>query len=209
MKDVERVLIGIAAPTCAGKTTLLRELEQRMGDELIAFSFDEYLYPNNSLELTRVRAEHPEFTNWENPLIYDYQRYLDDLDKLKSGLSVTIFSYSQKVQREGFSQRIVTPKTYTLIEGLYVFLTPDAVQAFDKRFFIDIPNTEVINRRLARRQLNSTAPWDSESYIRTEMIEGVEYYVNPQREYAHTILDGMKPAHVLAEEAIFEITRSS
>lgn len=54
MPSKEFYIVGIAAPSSAGKTTLLGELGRRIDPPPTVFSFDEYdLYPSGSEAMER------------------------------------------------------------------------------------------------------------------------------------------------------------
>ena len=201
------MLVGIAAPTCSGKTTLLRELNQRLGNEIAVLSFDEYdLYPSGSPAL-REALKNGNITNWEDPSLFDYKRYLKDLQKLRTGEPVILLSRSRESQAEGVKTKTIKPNRYTIVEGVFVFSDPKAVGLFDRRFYIDIPVDEMVKRRLARTPKDSTDPWDNPSYIKVDMVAGTEYYVRPQRAKAHVILNGLLSPSDLANQVIGEIKK--
>lgn len=74
----------------------------------------------------------------------------------------------------------------------------------DQRLFIDLPEEEIMRRRTERADPNS--PWDTPEYINEELIPGHRQYVEPQREYADHIVDGMLDPDQLAYEVARLIT---
>ena len=203
----ERLLIGIAAPTCSGKTSLIRELNGRIGGESAFLSFDEYdLYPSGSPAL-KDALQTGTIKNWENPALFDYEKYVDDLRKLREGQPVTLLSRSRESLTEGVEFRTISPTTYTFVEGIFVYSDERVVELFDRRFYIDIPVDEMVRRRILRTPLESQDPWDQREYIETEMVVGTEYYVKPQIDRAHVVLNGLRPSAELAEQVIFELAK--
>ncbi|MBI2622638.1 MAG: hypothetical protein HYW64_00910 [Candidatus Levybacteria bacterium] len=201
------MLVGIAGPTCSGKTTLLRELRQRLGAKVAILSFDEYdLYPSGSPALKEA-LKNGSIANWENPSLFDYERYLKDLQKLREGKSVTLLTRSRESQSEGSDRKTVQPDRYTLVEGVFAFSDPRTVVLFDRRFYVDIPVDEMIRRRLDRTPKDSADPWDSPQYIEIDMVAGTEYYVKPQRAKADVVLDGLQSPAELASRVIEEIKK--
>lgn len=205
MNKSELMLIGIAGPTCSGKTSLLKELGQRLRNEVAVLSFDEYdLYPSGSLALKETLKK-GSIANWEDPSLFDYERYLEDLQKLRKGQPVTLLSRSRESQAEEIKTKTIQPDKYTVVEGVFTYSDSRAVDIFDRRFYIDIPVDEMVKRRLARTPERSTDPWDNSSYIRVDMVAGTEYYVKPQKAKAHVVLDGLQSPVKLADQVINEI----
>lgn len=202
MKDRESLFVGIAGFTSSGKTTLLRTLEGRLGNQANLISFDEYLYPRGSQVLARLAI-----TNWEDPVVFDFERYVKDLRQLKEGHPVHLRAPSPKTRAEGFSPRTIEPRRYTIVEGVYTYHDPRTVDVFDLRFYIDLPTEEMIRRRKERVSEGSTSPWDKPEYIETTMVEGMEYWVKPQRSKAHVVIDGIQSTEIIAEQIINTLFR--
>lgn len=197
VKDRESLFVGIAGPTSSGKTTLLRALGIKLGDQASLIPFDEYLYPRGSQALAGRFV-----TTWEDPAIFDIERYVRDIQQLKTGSPVRLLAASAKTRSEGFLPRTITPRQYTIAEGVYTYHDPRTVDLFDLRFYIDLPTEEMIRRRKGRTSEGSTSPWDAPKYIETTMVEGTEYWVKPQRAKAHVIIDGMQSTEVMTEQVV-------
>lgn len=200
------LLIGIAAPTSAGKTLLLRELGQRLSStDIEILSFDEYdLYPSGSKALQQA-VEQGTIVNWEDPALFDYERYFKDLQKLRDGEPITLLSRSRESMAGGVETRTIHPKGLTIVEGIFAFADERTAALFDRRFYIEIPTDIMVARRLKRTPEGSTDPWDDPDYIKTTMVEGTEYYIKPQRQRADVVLEGTRSTAELATQVIFDI----
>ena len=208
MNSSEIEIVGIAAPTNGGKTTLLSELGRRIDPTPAIFSFDEYdLYPSGSEAMEREYRER-RITNWEDPALFDEEAFVQDLERMKQGLPITLQARSRESMAKGEKYIPVSPTSTTIVEGVFVLNDPRARSLIDKSFFIDIPVEEMVRRRLARTEPGSTEPWDSHEYITGEMIRGTQLYVLPQRQYADVILDGMMPTSDLADIVMAEINQT-
>ncbi len=201
MSDIPGIeVIGIAAPTCAGKTSLISELQYRMPVSLAALSFDEYdLYPEGSQAMDRELVE-GNITNWEDPDLFDIPQFVADLGKIAQGESVKLVTRSRESMALGDAERIFTPVRTNLIEGLFVLHDSRARALMDLTIFIDIPIEIMIERRLATLRPGSEGnPWDDPVYITGKMVEGTKRYVLPQRDLADVVLDGLQPTEDLAD----------
>lgn len=196
-------VIGIAAPTCAGKTSLVSELLTRMHGSAAALSFDEYdLYPVGSEAMERELAE-PKISNWEDPSLFDVEQFVADLGRIVGGKSFTLQTRSRESLAVGEQERVFVPAKTNIVEGVFVLHDTRARALFDLSLFIDIPLDVMVERRLATlRPLSSSNPWDNPEYVRGPMVEGTKRFVLPQREEADVILDGLRPTVELADQVM-------
>lgn len=186
------LLIGIAAPTCAGKTSLLNALYDRLGSEMTVVNFDNYdrFFPGSE-RLLGERAN-PTIVNWEDPALFNYQRFIPDLRKLKKGVPIFTLPHSRESELRGESVKTTNPTKFTVVEGIFVLHYPAARNLYNLKYYIDIPKDVMIERRIAR-SVGSLNPCDQPEYIQGVMVEGTEKFVLPQKEFADKVLDGLRP----------------
>lgn len=186
------MIIGIAGGSCTGKTTLLKELETRLGDDFASILFDDYFIGTENIK--------EEVTDWESPSLYRYNSFVDDLKVLKKGKPIKIVTKSRESTDLGIRMKLVRPKKYTVIEGFLIYWDVAARELFDKRIFITLPEDEIIRRRLARSK--GTSRWDAPDYINNKLIPGHRKYVEPQKEFSHLTIDGRKTIHQITNEVV-------
>lgn len=177
MPEYETTFVGLAGPSCSGKTTLAREIVRRCPQEITWLSFDEYWI--NIIPKLKV----DELPDWENPESYDAARFIKDLQALKRG------------------KRTTTQSNLLLVEGFLIYHSPISRACFDKKIFIDLPEEEIIKRRLVRSKTTFGVN-DEGEYINRMLLPGLRRWVYPQRQYADLILDGFKPVDELAQEVL-------
>jgi uridine kinase len=196
-------IVGIAAPTCAGKTTLLAELQRRMPTSVATLSFDEYdLYPAGSEAMSRELGEE-KISNWEDPALFDMEQYVADLGRIAQGQNVTLQTRSRESIALGHETRIFRPASTNIAEGVFVLHDKRARALMDLSVFIDIPLDVMVARRLATLRPGSAGnPWDNQTYIMGAMVEGTERFVLPQREHAQLVLDGLLSTQELADRVM-------
>lgn len=193
-------LIGIAAPTCAGKTSIADALQKKFKDALTILSFDEYdLVPSGSVLSSKI-------VNWEDPKLFDYEQFLKDLRRLKQGKPISVSPQSRESIAKGIKKKRISPTQLVLIEGIFVFHEPQAREMFDLRFYIDLPPQEMVKRRLTRPRLGND-PWNEPAYVRGQMVRGTKQYVLPQKRYAHVVLNGLLSRDILVKQIIDEIRK--
>lgn len=199
-------IVGIAAPTCAGKTSLFRELLRRMPTSATGFSMDEYdLFPAGSPAMDE-ELRNPRITNWEDPDLFDLNQFAADLTMLAAGHSVRLNARSRESMAEGEAEKVIEPARTTIVEGVFALYHPVARAVMDLTVFVDIPLDVMVERRLATLRPGSQGnPWDDPDYIRGAMVEGTERHVLRQRGYAQMVLDGTDPTEHLADLVIAQL----
>ncbi len=193
MSQLEISLIGIAGGSCSGKTTLANELEAKLSDKVVRLSFDDYFV---GLEMLRgIQVD-----DWESPTLYDWQRFISDLKRLRVGNSIMIGCNSRESVEKGVRSKLIIPRRFTLVEGFLIFHDPEARKCFDKRIFVDISEEELIRRRLSR--IKGSEGWDDPEYIKNKLIPGHKRYVLPQKEHGQLVIDGTQPIEWLVDQVI-------
>lgn len=187
-------IIGIVGGSCSGKTTLVTELKNRLTDSAETLSIDEYFIGSK-------RAEELGITDWESPDLYEIDRFIADLSKVRMGKVVTIPAKSREsAQVMGDTQKVIRPQDIILVEGFLIFIDERSRDLFDTKIFIDLPEEEVVRRRLNRS--NGTSKWDDPEYIKNQLMPATRKYVGPQKQYADLVLDGTRPTSELAVQVM-------
>lgn len=180
MSAVPNKVIGIAGGSCSGTTTLSKNLEQLLGDELTIFPFDDMFVGLPALEGVRVE-------DWESPDLYRWGDLFSALRELKLGHAVTVAANSRESTEAGITTRTLVPHRVVVVAG-FLALHDDLVRTtYDDTIYLHIPIPEMARRRKARA--NPDSPWDTEEYINNGLIPGHRRYVMPQLNLANHILD--------------------
>lgn len=195
MSEYEIPCVGLAGASCSGKTTLAREIVRRNPQEITWLSFDEYWINI----IPKLKADEP--PDWESPESYDVARFLRDVQLLKRGETLKLKQHTLDSTTNGISERIITPSKLLLVEGFLAYYSPISRACFDRKIFIDLPEEEIIRRRVERSRITFGTQYEGE-YVYKMLLPGLKRWVYPQRQYADLILDGLKPVDVLAQEVL-------
>jgi uridine kinase len=201
----EHLLVGISGPTSAGKTTLVEAIKRKIGPSQIAVVsvdwYDRERRGDSEMKKAVVRRQYfGEPFNWESPEVFDFDRYIFDLRRMKKGNPTTITSPNSRWQKG----TTIAPAKFTIVEGTLA-LYDKAASFFDIKYYIDLPLEEVVRRRLKKVPEHRTAPAYNLQYMGTVMLEGLETYVFPQKKKADVVLDGTQPTARLAERVIHDL----
>lgn len=190
MNERKSFVVGIAGGSCSGKTTVAEALFKKHKRIASLLMFDDYFIDPGDVNLKDI--------DWESIDRYDLLKLKNDLTKLRLGETVVYASNSRESSATGIQSKIVEPKPLIIMEGFLLLVDPEVRNHINLMIFLDIPEEEIIRRRLARKLGNS--PWDSEDYIYEGLIKGYRDYVLPTKIFAHHVIDATKPPDALVDQ---------
>ncbi len=198
-------LIGIAGSSCSGKTTLCDALATglpdmfSMGKPLIVHT-DDYWTDSKTFPMVHGRK------NWELPSCVDFSRLYTVLEKLQTGSAVLAPQVMRKYNCDSnVKEAMLNPTPIILVEGFLLFYDSCIRSLFDRKFFVDVPDEEVVARRLAR---NRSHLQDKELYYREVVVGEYRKYGLPSKEQADLILDGLLPIERNVQRVLDDILQA-
>lgn len=193
------MVVGVAGGTCTGKSTLETALQSRFGQDLTVVPFDDFFVPRDVLDSLPINR-------WDGPDVVRWRDYHDALSTLRSGHSVTIPTHSRESVSAGIENRTIAPTRIVLVAGFLALHDETARSQFDLKLFIDLPESEIVRRRLARAVLGD--PWDTPEYVYGNLLEKHDSYVVPQLALSDFVVNGALDPDALAKEVIGHISAS-
>lgn len=188
--DSPRV-IGIAGPSCSGKSGLARELRSRLeGRNPAIFPLDAYYRDLSHLppaEADRRNFDHPDALEW--PLIETH------FDALLRGEAVEhpVYDFANHVRKSRGVR--VGPAGLVIVEGLFALLHEPLRSRYDLAVYLDIGADAAFDRRLARDERErGIARAYVENQWRETVLPMAERHVIPTRVHADLVLDATAPA---------------
>lgn len=167
--------IGISGPSSSGKTTVCKQIQKNTKSTLI--KLDNYW---------KAKAEFPEkqgYKNWDSPQSIDFKLFHQNLIKLQQNKKVKspVWKHGKQIGTE-----TLTPSQFILAEGFLLFYKENIRKLFDLKFYVDIPEGEILKRRIQRSKSKKSRKY----YYREIMLTEHRKYVVSQKKYADIILDG-------------------
>ncbi|PKM52239.1 MAG: uridine kinase [Firmicutes bacterium HGW-Firmicutes-7] len=178
------IIIGIAGGTGSGKTTLVNKLNEALGDEVLTLTHDYYYKAYSHLPF-----EERALLNYDHPNAFDTESFVQDLIKLKEGISIERPCYDFSRHTRSKETVIEIPKKVIIVEGILIFENIELRNLFDIKVFVDTDADVRIIRRLLRdvkergRELDSVVS----QYLNTVKIMHEEF-VEPSKKYADIII---------------------
>jgi uridine kinase len=189
--------IGLAGPSCSGKTSIARQLATRLPGKATVFGLDSYYF-----DLSHLSHEERARKNFDHPDLLESELLARHLAMLRKGHSVLApvydFATHSRV-KDTFAE--IAPNDYLVVEGLFTLHWPEVRQHFDLRVFITTPDDCCLERRKCRdvRERGRTV----ESVVRqyTETVRpGNEQFVLPSQAHADLVIDGGQPIETSAQQ---------
>ena len=173
-------VIGVSGRSCSGKSTVIKELEEKYQGEFLHINQDKFF---------KIKAD-----NWESPDSLRLDRLIYSIKKLRSGQLTHIPSHrwTEVFDRE------VKPHKVIIVEGYLLFVNKELNKLFDKKIWVEVSDINLLYRRLKR--FNDINELD---YAMNVVIPESKKYEELQRKEADILIDGNKSK----EEIIQEIER--
>ncbi len=180
-------LVAIAGCSCAGKSTIARELARRIGASVVPL--DGYYR-----DLSHLPPAAREQVNFDTPEAIEDALLVADLQRLLAGETIArpVYDFTTHTRRRG---RIpVAPAPYILLEGLFAWHWERIRRLCSLCVYVDVTHETALRRRLER---DVRERGRSETSVRRQFETTVqpmaERYVLPLRRWADIIVDGTAP----------------
>jgi len=176
-KKIKPIIIGVCGRSCSGKSTVIKELEEKYKGDFLHINQDKFF---------KVKAD-----NWEKPDALRFDRLIHSIRKLKQGESTHIPSHRWT---EVFDKEI-KPKKIIIVEGYLLFVNKELNELFDKKIWVDVSDQNILWRRTLRDGNTNGA-----DYIMNIVIPESKKYEKTQRKEADIIIDGNKSKEEIIKE---------
>lgn len=180
-------VIGIAGPSCSGKTELARALACRLGATVLAL--DSYYR-----DLPHLAPAERARVNFDEPAALDSALLIEHVQRLKEGLAVRKPVYDFATHTRTAEVEIVEPAAYVVAEGLFALYWEELRRLYTLAVFVKLDDAVCYRRRLERdvRERGRTPESVLEQYEAT-VRPMAQRYVLPQEAAADVIVSGAQP----------------
>jgi len=178
------LVIGIAGGTGSGKTTLMKNLVQRLGDQVTVVSHDNYYKRHDELtyeERTQI--------NYDEPDALETDLMARHLELLRQGQAIDCPVYDYTQHNRSNETVHIEPRPVIIVEGIMIFENQPLRELMDIRIFVDTDADVRLCRRIKRdvnkrgRSLESVL-----TQYQTTVKPMHEKYVEPSKKFANIIV---------------------
>ncbi len=180
-------LIGIAGPSCAGKTELARRLATSLPAPIL--SQDSY-YPDLSHLALAERAQ----CNFDLPEVLDSALLVQHLTALRHGDEIARPIYDFATHTRGGQVEIVKPAPFIVVEGLFLLYWEQVRKLLSVRVFVDLDERSCLERRLLRDvKERGRVPESVRRQFAETVLPMAKKYIQPTRSLADLVVRGDAP----------------
>ena len=150
MSDV--IVIGVAGGTGSGKTTLVKALVNRFGDNITVLSHDNYYKRHDELtyeERTKLNYDHPD--------AFDTDMMIEHLQQLREGHAIECPTYDYTIHNRAAETITIEPRKVIVVEGILIFASRVLCDQMDIKIFVDADADVRLCRRI-RRDVKKAGP---------------------------------------------------
>lgn len=177
-------IVGIAGGTASGKTTIVRKIKEKFGDDIVVINHDSYYKAHDDLSY-----EDRSKLNYDHPASFDTDLMIEDVKKLKAGQEIDMPVYDYTVHNRSDETIHVIPKKVIILEGILILESQALRDLMDIKVFVDTDADERLMRRIIRDMSERARSIES---ILTQYRDTVkpmhEQFVEPSKKYADIII---------------------
>ena len=184
MGDQNIIVIGVAGGTSSGKTTLVKALMNRFGENITVLSHDNYYKQHNELTYEE-RAK----LNYDHPDAFDTDMMIEHLRLLKQGVAIDCPTYDFTVHNRAEGILHIEPEKVIVVEGILIFQDLELCREMDIKIFVDTDADVRLCRRIRRdvRKRGRTIESVIDQYL-TTVKPMHEQFVEPSKKNADLIV---------------------
>ena len=190
-------LVGIAGPSCSGKSEVARRLSRILRAPILAL--DHYYLP-----LSHLSPEERARRNFDSPDALDAELICTHVRALRNGLPAEEPTYDFVRHTRAEEKRTVDASEYVIVEGLFTLYWAEVRRMLDYKVYIGADHDTCLARRIFR---DLRERGRSEESVRAQYAATVQpmadQFVAPTAAHADLVLEGLAPI----KQSVYSILR--
>jgi len=192
-------VVGIAGGSACGKTTIVNQIKDYFGEDIVVISHDSYYKAHDELDYDE-RSK----LNYDHPNSFDTQRMVEDVKMLKENKEVKIPVYDYTIHNRSMETIRVSPKKVIIIEGILILENKDLRDLMDIKVYVDTDADERLMRRMKRDMIERARSVESVLQQYAETVKPMhEQFIEPSKKFADIIIprggENLTGIHILQE----------
>ena len=179
------LVIGIAGGSGSGKTTVVRELVDKLPQGSVSvISQDAYYYDNGFRtpeEKKQINFDHPDAIEWD--------LLIDHIDRLKNGETVPMPIYTYVTCARSKEVIHVQPTEVIIVEGIMVLTNDELRKRMDIKVYVDTDSDERLMRIIRRDIAERGRTWEDVLKHYQKFVKPMhQQFIEPTKRSADIIL---------------------
>ena len=178
------LVIGIAGGSGSVKTTLMKNLIARLGEQVTVLSHDNYYKRHDDMTY-----EERCLLNYDEPEAFDTSLMVYQLGELRRGFRIDCPVYDFTVHNRSNETTKIVPERVIIVEGILIFENKELRDLMDVKIFVDTDADIRLCRRI-KRDVNKRGR-SMESVLKQwqQTVKPMhELYVEPSKKHADIIV---------------------
>jgi uridine kinase len=177
-------IVGIAGGSGSGKSTVCYKLIDDNPGIFEVINLDDYQKKKTDPNLPMIDGK----INWDHPGIIDWDKLIADLNKLRSGQSITIDVWSHRsnpdyAKHGEMLPRTISPKPVILLEGYLALYNPELDKIYARKYYFELDDKTRNLRRGKNEVINDP------EYEQKVLIPMHKQFVEPTKANADLVID--------------------
>ena len=177
-------IVGIAGGTASGKTTIVRRIKEKFGDDIVVINHDSYDKAHDDLSY-----EDRSRLNYDHPASFDTDLMIADVKKLRNNEAIDMPVYDYTIHNRADATVHVVPKKVIIVEGILILENKELRDLMDIKIFVDTDADERLMRRIKRDMIERGRSIESIIDQYSQTVKPMhEEFVEPSKKYADIII---------------------
>ena len=201
---VKPIIIAIAGGSASGKTTVVSEIKEALGEKvLVVIKHDDYYKYQSHLSL-----EERKLTNYDHPSSLENELLISQLKDLISGKPIKKPIYDFVIQTRSDKYEIVEPKKVIILDGILVLEDERIRELADIKIFVECDEDLRLIRRIKRDMVERGRSFEHiiEQFL-TSVKPMYHHFVSKTKRYADIIIPN-DFSHSVATDLLIEKIKS-
>ncbi|MBO4456793.1 MAG: uridine kinase [Butyrivibrio sp.] len=177
-------VVGIAGGTASGKTTIVRRIKEKFGDDIVVINHDSYYKAHDDLSY-----EDRSKLNYDHPDAFDTDMMIEHIKMLKENKEVDIPVYDFSIHNRADATVHIIPKKVIIVEGILVLENRELRDLMDIKVYVDTDADERLMRRIIRDMAERARSIESILNQYRDTVKPMhEQFIEPNKKYADIII---------------------